>query len=74
MNPRVRIIETDGDVVELAATTAKGDITVIAEMSNDGNTLILRSMHIDGPGRGRWGFGNCERWSPTWEGSRVRSV
>ena len=32
-NPLVRIVETDGDVVELAATTAKGDIRVITEMT-----------------------------------------
>jgi hypothetical protein len=43
-------------VAELAATTAKGDITVITGMTKEGDTLILRGMHIDGPGAGSLGL------------------
>ncbi len=55
-NPPVRIVETDGDVVELAATTAKGEIRVITGMTREGDTLILKGMHIDGPGAGSLGL------------------
>jgi hypothetical protein len=52
----VRIVEADGDVVELVATTANGDITVITSMTKAGDTLILKGMHIDGPGPGSVGL------------------
>jgi hypothetical protein len=52
----IRIVETDGVVVELAATTANGDIRVITEMTKQGDTLVLRGLHIDGPGAGSLGL------------------
>lgn len=55
-DPLVRIIQTDGDVVELAATMAKGEVRVITEMAREGDTLILKGMHIDGPGAGSLGL------------------
>jgi hypothetical protein len=55
-DPLVRIVETDGDVVELAATTAKGDVRVITGMTSEGDTLILKGLHIDGPGAGSLGL------------------
>jgi hypothetical protein len=54
--PLFRIVEADGDVVELAVTTAKGDITIITGMSKEGDTLILSGLHIDGPGTGSVGL------------------
>jgi hypothetical protein len=41
--------------VELATSTVNGEITVIAEMIKDGDALVLRGMHIDGPGAGSLG-------------------
>jgi hypothetical protein len=55
-DPLVRIVEKDGDVVELAATTAKGEVRVITAMTNEGDTLILKGLHIDGPGAGSLGL------------------
>jgi hypothetical protein len=55
-DPLVRIVETDGDVVELAATTAKGEVRVITGMTREGDTLILKGLHIDGPGAGSLGL------------------
>ena len=46
----IRIVETDGDVVELVATTACGDVRIITGLERDGDNLILRGMHVDGPG------------------------
>jgi hypothetical protein len=54
--PLVRIIETDGDVVELAATTEKGEVRIITGMTREGDTLILKGLHIDGPGAGSLGL------------------
>lgn len=53
---QVRVVEVDGDVAELAATTPGGDITVITGMAREGDTLVLRKLHIDGPGAGSFGL------------------
>jgi len=52
---RIRIVETDGDVAQFLAKTAKGNVTVITGMVKEGDDLILRGMHIDGPGAGSLG-------------------
>jgi hypothetical protein len=43
-NSHIWIVETDGNVVELAATTAKGDISVITAMTKEGDTFVLGQM------------------------------
>jgi hypothetical protein len=40
----------------LAASTTKGDISIITGMTKEGDTLILNKMHIDGPGAGSLGL------------------
>lgn len=52
----MRIVETDGDIVELAVTTTKGDVTIITEMTKEGDGLVLSGLHIDGPGAGSLGL------------------
>jgi hypothetical protein len=52
----VRIIETDGNVVELAALTDGGAVCVITEMTKVGEDLVLSKLHIDGPGAGSSGI------------------
>jgi hypothetical protein len=52
----VRIVESDGNVVELAMMTEAGAITVITEMTRDRDDLILSKLHIDGPGTGSAGI------------------
>lgn len=56
MIPLVRIVESDGDVVEMAASSDKGEIRLIASMAKEAETLVLRGMHIDGPGSGSIGI------------------
>ena len=53
---RIRIVESDGEVIELLATTSKGDVIVICEMLISGRSLELSKLHIDGPGAGSIGF------------------
>lgn len=60
-DPLVRIVATDGDVVELAATTANGEIRVITGMIKMGDTLVLSEFHIDGPGAGSLGVRGLRR-------------
>jgi filamentous hemagglutinin len=52
----IRIVETDGDVVELAATTPSGEIRVITDWKLAGRELILNRLHLDGPGAGSLGL------------------
>ena len=47
---KIRIVERDGEIVELLATTARGDVTVICETRISGRCLTLTKLHIDGPG------------------------
>lgn len=54
--PLVRIVESDGEVVELAADTSAGPITVIANMFREGDELLLDKLHMDGPGPGSLGY------------------
>lgn len=57
----IRIVETDGDVVELLATTAEGDVVAIAEMTRAGDDLIMKGLHLDGPGVGALGPGGLRK-------------
>jgi hypothetical protein len=52
----IRIVETDGDVVELLGTTAHGEINIVISLQRDGTDLLLTGLHIDGPGRGAVGL------------------
>jgi len=51
----IRIVEIDGDVVELAATKVHGEVGVITGIRQEGQDLILSSLHMDGPGAGSVG-------------------
>ncbi|HWE37668.1 MAG TPA: hypothetical protein VG406_13965 [Isosphaeraceae bacterium] len=57
----IRILETDGDVVELIATTSKGDLTAITSMSLVADTLVLSGLHVSGPGAGSLGLRELRR-------------
>jgi len=48
----VSVVARDGDVVELLAKGANGDITAITTMTKEGDQLILEGTHIGGPGKG----------------------
>jgi len=49
---RVRIVEQEGNLFELSIPGAKGDLSVITEMTKNGNQLVLSGMHIQGAGAG----------------------
>ena len=57
MELSVRIVETDGDVAEFLAETPAGEISVITAIHREGDDLILRGLHIDGPGADTAGLG-----------------
>ncbi len=40
----IRIVETDGEIVELVATVDNGEVRVITGMSKEGDTLVLRGF------------------------------
>ena len=52
----VKLVEQDGDIVELLAKGANGDITIITQMTKEGDQLILNGLHMDGPGAGKSGI------------------
>lgn len=52
----IRIVETDGDVVELVAATSQGDLTAITGISMDGDSLVLSGLRVSGPGAGSLGI------------------
>ena len=52
----IRIVEIDGDVVELAATLPIGEIRIITGFKLEGEDLVLMGLHIDGPGAGSLGL------------------
>lgn len=49
--PTVRIVDRDGNVVEIVGQGTT-PITIIAELQVVGSTLILKGVHVDGRGPG----------------------
>ena len=52
----IQIVERDGDVVRMIANGPEGSIEVIASMTVEGDRLVLRNLHADGPGPGSIGL------------------
>jgi filamentous hemagglutinin len=48
----VKLVEQDGNIYQFSIPAANGDLSVVTEMTQSGNQLILNGMHIDGPGAG----------------------
>ena len=48
----VKIVEQQGNVYEFSIPGANGDLSVITEMTQNGNQLVLNGMHIQGSGSG----------------------
>ena len=46
----IRIVEQDDDVYEILMTGAESEITAITEMIKQGDSLVLRNLHVHGPG------------------------
>lgn len=48
----VTVVERDEDVMEVLIRASSGDVTVMAGFGMEGGTLVLRDLHIEGPGAG----------------------
>jgi len=57
----VSIVEQDGDVAWIVAETVVGRVEIIASMVREGDTLLLRGLHVDGPGAGSMGVAMVRR-------------
>jgi hypothetical protein len=49
-------IERDGDAIWIEASGSNGSITVAANVTREGDTLILSRAHFDGPGANALGI------------------
>lgn len=52
-------MEQDGNIYQFNIPGANGDLSVVTEMTQSGNQLILNGMHIDGPELDRAALVNC---------------
>jgi hypothetical protein len=57
----VRIVETDGDVMQIAARGARGDITIVTRFVREGNRLILSRLDVGGLSRGASSIGELRQ-------------
>jgi RHS repeat-associated protein len=48
----IRIIEQDSGAIHLAIQTAKGEVEVMANVSKNGDKLVLSNVHVSGEGLG----------------------
>jgi hypothetical protein len=55
------VLEECEDVVLIRFRTQAGTVEVIAKQEVQGRELVLRGLHIDGPGRGTIGHGTLLR-------------
>lgn len=45
-------MEQDGNIYQFSIPGSNGDLSVVTEVTQNGNRLVLSGMHIDGPGAG----------------------
>lgn len=48
----VTVVDRDEDVIEVLIRTPYGDVTVVTGFGMEGDALVLRELHIEGPGAG----------------------
>ncbi len=53
----IKLVEQDGNIYQFSIPGSNGDLSVVTEMTQNGNQLILNGMHIDGPGAGSSSLG-----------------
>ena len=56
-NSSIKLVEQDGNIYQFSIPGSNGDLSVVTEMTQSGNQLILNGMHIDGPGAGSSSLG-----------------
>lgn len=52
-NLEVVLVEQDGIAHEFQVRVGKHTLTVITDLEIEGSTLLLRNLHVDGPGTGQ---------------------
>mgnify|MGYP001597526064 CR=1 FL=1 len=53
----IKLVEQDGNIYQFSIPGSNGDLSVVTEMTQSGNQLILNGMHVDGPGAGSSSLG-----------------
>ena len=53
----IEILQQEGNLVEMVGKSASGEIRVLAEMTKQGDTLVLKGLHMEGGGPGSMGVG-----------------
>lgn len=49
----IKIVEQHGSIYEFSVPGKNGNVSVISEMTQIGNKLVLNGLHIQGAGSGR---------------------
>lgn len=52
-NPEVILVEQDGIAHEFQIKIGSHTLTVITNLEIEGDTMLLRDLHVDGPGPGQ---------------------
>jgi RHS repeat-associated protein len=52
----IQVVQREGNLVEMVGTSAKGEIRVLTEMTREGDALVLKGLHMEGPGAGSMGL------------------
>jgi len=51
----IEIVQQEGNLVEMVGKSAQGEIRILAEMTKEGDTLVLKGLHMQGQGPGSMG-------------------
>jgi RHS repeat-associated protein len=51
----IEIVQQEGNLVEMVGKSAQGEIRVLTEMTKQGDTLVLKGLHMEGAGPGSMG-------------------
>src|SRR5205807_2365368 len=51
----IEVVQREGNLVEMIGKSAQGEIRVLTEMTKQGDTLVLKGLHMEGPGGGSMG-------------------
>jgi RHS repeat-associated protein len=51
----IEIVQREGNLVEMVGKSGQGEIRVLTEMTKQGDTLVLKGLHMEGAGRGSMG-------------------
>lgn len=52
----IQVVQREGNLVEMVGKGARGEIRVLTEMTKQGDTLVLKGLHMEGAGAGSTGI------------------